>query len=251
MTISPLAYIDPSAVLGADCEIGHFAVILAGAMLGDRVSVGPHAIVGKPPVGHRTLARPPQDFDTRTVVESDATIDAHAVVYRGATVRADALVGDHASVREGAVVGRSCCVGRHASISHDVFMDDHSRVMDHCCIAGGATIGSGSFIAPGVMFANDGVVEGIRSYTFSAATYAPVHCGADVVVGMNATILAGVTLGARSTVAAHALVSRDVAPGQFVIGVPAKVRPPVAEIDVAERRIAGWGLPRPADHHAV
>lgn len=50
----------------------------------------------------------------------------------------------------------------------------------------------------------------------------PVVVGADVMIGANSTILAGVTIGDGAVVAAGAVVVSDVAPGEFVAGVPAR-----------------------------
>lgn len=44
--------------------------------------------------------------------------------------------------------------------------------------------------------------------------------GNEVMIGANSTILAGVTIGDGAVVAAGSLVNRDVAPGEFVGGVP-------------------------------
>ena len=51
----------------------------------------------------------------------------------------------------------------------------------------------------------------------------PVRIGDDVWIGGHASILPGVTIGARSVVAAGAVVSKDVPEDVLVAGVPAKV----------------------------
>lgn len=52
---------------------------------------------------------------------------------------------------------------------------------------------------------------------------APVKICDGVWIGMNATILKGVTVGERAIVAAGAVVTRDVPPRAMVAGVPARV----------------------------
>jgi acetyltransferase-like isoleucine patch superfamily enzyme len=41
-------------------------------------------------------------------------------------------------------------------------------------------------------------------------------------IGANATVLAGVTVGDGATISAHSLVNHDVSPASFVGGVPAR-----------------------------
>jgi acetyltransferase-like isoleucine patch superfamily enzyme len=55
------------------------------------------------------------------------------------------------------------------------------------------------------------------------AKAAPVRLGRGVFVGANATLLAGVTVGPESIVAAGSVVTHDVAPKTVVGGVPARV----------------------------
>lgn len=52
---------------------------------------------------------------------------------------------------------------------------------------------------------------------------APITIEDNVWIGMNATILKGVTIGTGSVVAAGAIVTKDVPPHCLVAGVPAKV----------------------------
>ena len=51
---------------------------------------------------------------------------------------------------------------------------------------------------------------------------APVAIGPGAHVGRAAAVEAGVTIGAGADVAAHSVVTRDVAPGARVAGVPAR-----------------------------
>jgi gamma-carbonic anhydrase len=62
----------------------------------------------------------------------------------------------------------------------------------------------------------------------------------EVLIGMGATLLDGVEVGARSIIGANALVTQHVKipPGSLVLGSPAKI---VRQLDMAEQQsIKGW-----------
>jgi acetyltransferase-like isoleucine patch superfamily enzyme len=91
--------------------------------------------------------------------------------------------------------------------------------------AGGIEIGDAVQISPGVVitshqhtFTERG--SDIRSQPIE---FAPVVIERDVWIGANATILPGVRMGEGSVAGAGAVVTRDVAPGAVVLGVPARV----------------------------
>ncbi|MGJ9402129.1 acyltransferase [Arthrobacter sp. KK5.5] len=56
-----------------------------------------------------------------------------------------------------------------------------------------------------------------------AVSLAPVSVGNDVWIGAGVRILAGVSIGTGAIIAAGAVVTKDVAPGTIVAGVPASV----------------------------
>lgn len=53
-----------------------------------------------------------------------------------------------------------------------------------------------------------------------------VRIGSGVMIGANATVLPGVSIGDGAVVAAGAMVNRDVLPGEFVGGVPIRTLEP-------------------------
>ncbi|MCW2834712.1 MAG: transferase [Nocardioides sp.] len=82
------------------------------------------------------------------------------------------------------------------------------------------TIGSNCVFADGVFAAS---TDHDRGRPQGVHATGPISIGDNVFVGQRAVILGGVTIGDAATVAAHAVVTRDVAAGATVAGVPAKV----------------------------
>ena len=64
---------------------------------------------------------------------------------------------------------------------------------------------------------------------------APVHIGERVFIGAEAVVMPGVSIGADAIVAAGAVVTRDVAEGCIVAGVPAV--PIGRTVDLDKRRL--------------
>jgi len=63
---------------------------------------------------------------------------------------------------------------------------------------------------------------GQESLRLSGHTAKPIRIGTDVWIGRGATVLGGVCIGDRVVVGANAVVTRDVAAGSVVAGVPAR-----------------------------
>lgn len=106
--------------------------------------------------------------------------------------------------------------GKNIRLGEGVFINACCHFQDH----GGVTIGDGCQIGHNVVFAtlNHGLSPEDRKNTYPA----PIVLGRNVWVGSNATILQGVTIGDNAVVGAGAVVTRDVAPGAVVAGVPAR-----------------------------
>ena len=106
--------------------------------------------------------------------------------------------------------GKNLCIGK------EVFINACCHFQDH----GGVTLGDGCQIGHNVVFAtlDHGLEPADRKTTYPA----PIVLGRNVWVGSNATILKGVTIGDDAVVAAGAVVTKDVAAGTIVGGVPAR-----------------------------
>ena len=106
--------------------------------------------------------------------------------------------------------GKNITIGRHVFINACCHFQDH----------GGVTLGDGCQIGHNVVFAtlNHGLAPDKRKEMYPA----PIRLGKNVWVGSNSTILCGVTVGDNAVIAAGSVVTKDVAPGTVVAGVPAR-----------------------------
>ncbi len=97
----------------------------------------------------------------------------------------------------------------------------HTRINRNCCLdaRGGLSIGSNVSVSPDVTILT--MQHGGDDPEFRAVVQ-PVTIGDHVWIGMRAMILPGVRVGRGAVVAAGAVVTRDVAAGDVVGGVPAR-----------------------------
>lgn len=107
--------------------------------------------------------------------------------------------------------------GKNISVGENVFINSGCCFQDQ----GGIEIGNNVLIGQQVVIAtlNHELTPSKRANLLPA----PVKIGNNVWIGAHATILAGVTVGDNSVVAAGAVVTKDVPANVVVAGVPAKV----------------------------
>ena len=107
--------------------------------------------------------------------------------------------------------------GENISIGKNVFVNHACTFMDR----GGITIEDDVLIGPKVnLITTDHPIDpSERKTTISQ----PIVIKKNVWIGAGATVLAGVTIGENSIVAAGAVVTKDVPDNMIVGGVPAKV----------------------------
>ena len=141
-----------------------------------------------------------------------------AIVEDGAKIGAGTRIWHHAHIRSGAVIGHDCSLGKNVFVDGGAVIGDRVRIQNNVSVYTGITIEDDVMLGPSTVLTNDRFP---RAHGFEWET-TPTLVQRGATVGANATIVCGVTLGAWSMIGAGAVVTRDVAPNELVVGNPAR-----------------------------
>jgi UDP-N-acetylglucosamine acyltransferase len=148
--VHPSAIVDPGARLGAGVEIGPFAIVGAGVVLGDRVRVEHHAsVLGPSTIGAGThvfpfasIGSPPQDLGykgepTRLEIGERNVFREFVTINRG-TVKGGGLtrIGSDCFFMAYAHVAHDSTIGNHVIMANCAALAGHIRIDDHAILGG-------------------------------------------------------------------------------------------------------------------
>ena len=157
---------------------------------------------------------------------SNARIQPSADIDDGVQIGDGSSVWHLAQVRGGAVIGQNVVVGRGAYIGSGVQVGDNCKIQNYALVYEPAHLEDGVFIGPAAVLTNDTFPRAInpdgsaKSADDWHAVGVTLKQGSSV--GARAVCVAPVTIGRWATVAAGAVVTKDVADYALVAGVPAR-----------------------------
>ena len=115
------------------------------------------------------------------------------------------------------VIGEDCVIHSHVWIGAGVNIGNNVKIQAFTFIPTGVTIEDNVFIGPHVVFTND------KYPPSQGKGWLPTYVKRGAVIGANATILPGITIGENSKIGAGSVVTKSISPNTTACGNPAKV----------------------------
>jgi bifunctional UDP-N-acetylglucosamine pyrophosphorylase/glucosamine-1-phosphate N-acetyltransferase len=177
-------WVDVTVTIGQDTEILPNTQLLGATIIGKGAKIGPNVLL--------------ED----TAVGDDAVL--LNTVSRQASIGAGATLGPNVYLRPETVIGDAAHIGCHVELKRSTVAA--GAKVPHLTYVGDATIGSGSNIGAGTIFAN-----------YDGAKKQPTTIGEHAFVGSNTVLVAPVTVHDGAYTAAGSVITQDVAAGDLGI----------------------------------
>lgn len=182
-------YIDAAVEIGQDARIEPWTELAGDTVIGQDAVIGPNATIRSSRIGPRTAV--------------------WASVVEDSEVAEDVQIGPYSHLRPGCRIGPRCRIGNYAEIKNTVI--GAGTQQHHFSYLGDAEVGERVNIGAGAITAN---YDGERKNS--------TIIGDGAFIGVDTMLRAPITIGPGARTGAGAVVTRDVAPGKTVVGMPAR-----------------------------
>ena len=151
---------------------------------------------------------------------SEYFVHESSYVDEGVTIGKGTKVWYFCHIQPGAVIGEMCSFGQNVNVANNVKIGNNVRVQNNVSIYEGVELEDHVFCGPSMVFTNDLTPRAKHPKGRDKYVHTLVKEGATI--GANATIVCGNTIGNFATIAAGAVVTKDVLNHALMAGVPAR-----------------------------
>jgi len=142
-----------------------------------------------------------------------------AIVDDGAEIGENSKIWHFSHIMNSAKIGENCIVGQNVFISSNVVLGNKVKVQNNVSVYEGVICEDEVFLGPSMVFTN---VFNPRSAVERKNEFRKTIVKKGATIGANATILCGIEIGKFAFIGAGAVVLKNVADYECVVGNPAK-----------------------------
>lgn len=154
------------------------------------------------------------------IEKNGAYIHETAIVDEGAKVGVGTHIWHYSHVRAGAVIGKNCHIGQNTYVDDGAVVGNGVKLQNNVSVYDDVELEDYVFCGPSMVFTND--LTPRARYPKGHQGYKKTIVHHDATIGANATIVCGHELGEYCTIAAGAVVTKNVKPHALIAGVPAE-----------------------------
>ncbi len=221
------AYIDTFSIIGKGVKIESGVYISNGvkiygnALIQSGTYIGENSIIGHPQRAELlTIVKSKKnvtDYESPLIsIGTNCTIRAGSIIYSEVSIGNNCQTGHNVMIREKTSIGHNTIIGTNTVIDGNVIIGNEVSIQTGVYIPLYCKIGNNVFMGPFSKLTNDKYMMR-KKFDLIGPTIED-----EVSLGANSIILPGITLKKGTMVGAGAVVTKNTAEGDIVVGNPAK-----------------------------
>ena len=151
---------------------------------------------------------------------SEYYVHPTSIVDDGVEIGEGTKIWHFGHIQSGAHIGKNCSLGQNVNVSNHVTIGDGCKLQNNVSVYEGVELEDHVFCGPSMVFTND--LTPRARYPKGHEGYKKTLIKHDATLGANSTIVCGHTVGEYATIAAGAVVTKNVVPHALMAGVPAR-----------------------------